>query len=92
MERTYTIPLRKAKQVPRKKRAPRAIKFIKSFLARHMKTSEDMIYVEPEINKKMWERGIEKPPSKIRVKSFIFSKSSLLARLPMTMIFMVLFY
>ena len=69
MERTYTIPLRYAKRVPRKKRAPRAIKFIKSFLARHMKTSEDMIYVENAINEKIWERGIEKPPSKIRIKA-----------------------
>lgn len=65
-ERIYTIPLRKVKEIPRGKRAPRAIKEVRSFLQRHTKT--DNIYIDRAVNESMWKRGIEKPPSRIRVR------------------------
>ncbi|MDI9624155.1 MAG: 50S ribosomal protein L31e [Methanothermobacter sp.] len=67
MERTYIIPLRKVKSVPRTKRAPRAIRFIREFLKKHMK-SEDII-LDSSINEKVWERGIQKIPPKIKIKA-----------------------
>ncbi|MBC7100898.1 50S ribosomal protein L31e [Methanothermobacter tenebrarum] len=67
MERTYIIPLRKVKSVPRTKRAPRAIRFIREFLKKHMK-SEDII-LDSSINEKVWERGIQKIPTKIKIKA-----------------------
>ena len=66
-ERIYTIPLRQAKSVPRTKRAKRAIKEIKEFLARHMKVEE--VKIDASINELVWERGIKKIPSKVRVKA-----------------------
>lgn len=67
MERTYIIPLRRVKNVPRTKRAPRAIRFIREFLKKHMK-SEDII-LDSSINEKVWERGIQKIPPKIKIKA-----------------------
>ncbi len=67
MERTYTIPLKKAKNVPRTMRAPRAIRLIREFLKKHMKT--DTIKLDSSINEKIWERGIQKIPSRIKVKA-----------------------
>jgi large subunit ribosomal protein L31e len=72
MERIYTIPLRDVKQLPRTKRAPRAIAVVKKFVARHMKTTEEDVWIDTHVNELLWARGIEKPPSKIRVKAVKF--------------------
>ncbi len=65
-ERVYTIPLRAVKKAPRWKRSNRAIAEIQKFLRRH--TKYEYIVLGNSINEKVWERGSEKPPSKIRVK------------------------
>jgi large subunit ribosomal protein L31e len=79
-ERIYTIPLGKAWVRPPKKRAPRAMQMIKAFVTKHMKL-EMRVAVEEEkgelpklvinndVNEKVWGRGIEKPPRKIRVRA-----------------------
>lgn len=64
--RIYTIPLRNVKKAPRWKRSNRAIAEIREYLMRHTK-SEDVI-LDAAINEKVWERGSQKPPSRIRVK------------------------
>jgi len=66
-ERIYTIPLSRAWISPRKKRAPRAVNLVKSFIQRHMKP--EALVVSNEVNEKIWGRGIEKPPRKIRVRA-----------------------
>jgi len=66
-ERIYTIPLRRAWISPRKKRTPRAVRIVKSFIQRHMKP--EAIVVSNEVNERLWNRGIEKPPRKIRVRA-----------------------
>ena len=66
-ERIYTIPLSKAWISPRKKRAPRAIRILRSFIMRHMKP--DSISISGEVNQQIWRRGIEKPPRKIRIRA-----------------------
>jgi large subunit ribosomal protein L31e len=78
-ERIYTIPLGRAWISPRKKRAPKAIRLIKSFIQRHMKVKTEVEEIEEEeaerlvisneVNEKIWKRGIEKPPRKIRVRA-----------------------
>ncbi|MCD7781588.1 MAG: 50S ribosomal protein L31e [Methanosphaera sp.] len=67
MERIYTIPLRDVKRVPRTKRSPRAMRYIREFITKHMK-AEDVI-IDTSVNEKIWERGLEKIPSKIKVKA-----------------------
>jgi len=76
-ERIYTIPLRRAWISPRKKRAPRAVRIVRSFIERHMKIEPGVkgeeeetsrLVISNEVNEKLWGRGIEKPPRKIRVR------------------------
>jgi len=67
MERVYVIPLRKVKNVPRTIRSPRAVRYVKEFIGKHMKT-EDVI-IDASVNEKIWERGIQKIPPKIKVKA-----------------------
>ncbi len=66
-EHIYIIPLRDARRAPRWKRSNAAIKDIRKYLARHMK-SED-VKIDKSINEKVWDRGSTKPPSKIRVRA-----------------------
>ncbi|MDR3222488.1 MAG: 50S ribosomal protein L31e [Methanobrevibacter sp.] len=67
MERVYTIPLRKVKNVQRTIRAPRAIREVQNFLKKHMKTEE--VKIDSSVNEKIWARGIKKIPSKIKIKA-----------------------
>jgi large subunit ribosomal protein L31e len=75
-ERFYTIPLRNAWISTRKKRAPRAGRIVKSFVLKHMKVrteaeeeeEPEKLVIDNEVNEKLWSRGIEKPPRKIRVR------------------------
>jgi large subunit ribosomal protein L31e len=81
-ERTYTVPLGKAWIMPPRKRTPRAIRMLRTFVVKHMKleavkegeaTEEEEepknLVISNEVNEKMWERGVEKPPRKIRIKA-----------------------
>ncbi|MBU2104242.1 MAG: 50S ribosomal protein L31e [Nanoarchaeota archaeon] len=72
IEREYVIPLRAEwRKVPRYKRAAKAIKAIKEFLARHMKIYDrdlNKIKIDGYLNEFVWFRGIKKPPAKIKVK------------------------
>ncbi len=66
LERIYIIPLGRALNTPRYRRAKRSINIIKEFATRHMKSQ--IIKISQEVNEKIWERGIKKPPRKITVK------------------------
>jgi large subunit ribosomal protein L31e len=67
MERVYIIPLRDVKRVPRTIRSPKAVRLVREFLKKHMK-SED-IKIDNSVNEKIWERGIQKVQPKIKVKA-----------------------
>jgi len=66
-ERIYTIPLSRAWISPRKKRSPRAVRLVKSFIQRHMKP--EVLVVDNEVNERIWSKGIQKPPRNIRVRA-----------------------
>ena len=76
-ERIYTVPLGRAWVTPRRKRAPRAVRLVRGFIERHMKVGagpegEDeagRLVISNEVNEKIWRRGIEKPPRRIRVRA-----------------------
>lgn len=76
-ERIIVVPLRKVLIAPRTKRAPRAIKLIRSHVARHMKINEDDVWLDTPINESIWKRGIENPPNKIKVKATKFKDQDL---------------
>lgn len=67
-ERIYTVPLGDAFVKPRNKRTPRAIKLLREFAARHMKTDAENVLISNMVNAFVWMRGIQKPPRKIKVK------------------------
>jgi large subunit ribosomal protein L31e len=79
-ERIYTIPLAKAWVRPSNKRAPRTMHMIRAFITKHMKLAmrveeeeekEELpkLVISKEVNEKVWDRGIQKPPRKIRVRA-----------------------
>lgn len=80
-ERIYTVPLGKAWIMPPNKRTPRAVRMLRIFIVKHMKleakkegeTEEEeepsKLVINNEVNERMWARGIEKPPRKIRVRA-----------------------
>jgi len=78
-EQIYVIPLRDVKRAPRWRRANTAIKDIRSFLVRHMKT--ETVKLDASINEKVWERGSEKPPRRIRVRAMKFDDGEVQAEL-----------
>ncbi len=67
MERVYTIPLRREViKVAKYKRSPKAIRVIKEFVKRHLKS--DDITIMPDVNKFVWANGIKNPPGRVKVK------------------------
>jgi large subunit ribosomal protein L31e len=91
LERVFTIPLTVTKVVPKTKRAPRAIKEIKEYVRKHMmeKTSEEdeekdkkEVWLDYKLNELIWSRGIEHPPSRVRVKAIRFEDGLIEVSLP----------
>jgi len=89
LERVFTIPLTVTKQVPRTKRAPRAIKEIKDYVRQHMTDKgadeEELkkdVWIDYRLNELIWSRGIESPPSKVRVKAIRFEDGLIEVSLP----------
>ena len=72
IERVITVPLKATKMAPRSRRAKRAVKEVREFIARHMKAEEDKVWIDTKLNEKLWERGIQNPPSRISVKATKF--------------------
>ena len=79
-ERIYTVPLARALVRPPKKRAPRAMQMIRAFITKHMKLEMRVeaeeekgelpkLVISNDVNEKVWGKGIEKPPRKIRVRA-----------------------
>lgn len=79
-ERIYTVPLGKAWIMPPRKRTPRAMRMIRAFVIKHMKIGAKKegeeeqeeparLIISNEVNEKVWGRGVEKPPRKIRIKA-----------------------
>jgi len=78
-ERLYTIPLGEAWIAPAQKRVPKAMRIIRDFVNRHMKLMVEGELVEEEepkkliisneVNERIWRRGIQKPPRKVRVRA-----------------------
>ncbi|HVL47403.1 MAG TPA: 50S ribosomal protein L31e [Candidatus Thermoplasmatota archaeon] len=82
LERIYNIPLRRAKLAPRTMRAKRAVTEVKNFLAQHMKTDEEKVWIDNPVNEAIWARGIQKPPTMIRVKAIRFEDGVVEVSLP----------
>ena len=66
IKRTYNIPLRSwFSKKPKYTRAKVAIRAVKDFLKKHMKSEN--INLGPKLNEKIWKNGIKNPPHHIKV-------------------------
>ena len=79
-ERIYTVPLGKCWIMPPNKRAPKAMRIIRGFVVKHMKLEQrkaegeeeeepKTLVISNDVNERVWGRGIEKPPRKIRIRA-----------------------
>ena len=80
-EQIYTIPLREVRKVPSWKRAGRAVREVRDFLVKHMKTEAEQVKLDKTINERLWEKGCEKPPLSIRVRAVKFADGEVQAEL-----------
>lgn len=65
-ERIYIVPLAIARRGPRNKRAKKAIRYLREYITRHFKP--ESLVISQEVNEKIWERSIQKPPRKLKVR------------------------
>jgi len=65
-EKFYDLNLRRIWTAPREKRTPRAVRYVRQYAANRMKT--DNVSLSEETNSLLWNRGISKPPRKIRIR------------------------
>jgi large subunit ribosomal protein L31e len=82
VEKVYTIPLRVVKRLPRTHRAERAIVEVRKYIARHMKAKSEDVWLDNPLNEAIWARGMQKPPSRIRVKAVKFDDGVVEVSLP----------
>jgi len=66
-ERIYIVPLAKARRGPRNKRAKKAVRYLREYMMRHFKP--ESLVITQEVNEKIWERSIQKPPRKLKVRA-----------------------
>ncbi len=78
MERIYVVPLGDVRKVPSRKRSANAVRFVKAFLAKHMKGD---VKLDAALNEKLWEKSMRSIPSKIKVKATKQKDGSILATL-----------
>ena len=68
LEREYNVPLRRETlKAPNYKRTNRAVSALRSFVKRHMKSTD--VRISKDLNDKMWKDGIKNPPSKVSIKA-----------------------
>lgn len=66
LERTYNVPLRKEfLKVPPYKRAKKAVKALREFVVKHMKS--DNVNIGADVNYLIWKKGIKSPPHHVKV-------------------------
>ena len=80
LERIYTIPLRKVKAGSRNGRTDRAVREVRHFLTRHMKS--DDIWIDDAVNRAIWSQGKYKVPSRLRVRAVKFDDGVVEVSLP----------
>ncbi|MEM2943750.1 MAG: 50S ribosomal protein L31e [Methanomassiliicoccales archaeon] len=81
-ELILNIPLRLTKRVPRTQRAERAVKEIRQYVVRHLKATEENIWIDNRLNEVIWSRGIKKPPYRLKVKAVKFEDGLVELSLP----------
>ncbi|MCK5140838.1 MAG: 60S ribosomal protein L31 [Candidatus Heimdallarchaeota archaeon] len=70
IESIFTIPFfPKLNKTAPYKRTPKAVRMLKAFIIKH--TKADFVVITNELNEFLWERGIRKPPRKVKVRAIV---------------------
>ncbi|MHA1551854.1 MAG: 50S ribosomal protein L31e [Candidatus Heimdallarchaeaceae archaeon] len=70
IESIFTIPFfPKLNKTAPYKRTPKAVRMLKAFIIKH--TKADFVVITNELNEFLWERGIKKPPRKVKVRAIV---------------------
>lgn len=70
IESIFTIPFYpKLNKTAPYKRTPKAVRMLKAFIIKH--TKADFVVITNELNEFLWERGIRKPPRKVKVRAIV---------------------
>ncbi|RLF28703.1 MAG: hypothetical protein DRN05_03410 [Thermoplasmata archaeon] len=80
-ERIYVVPLRRS-LYKSSKAAPRAMRYLRSFLTKHMKVKDEDVWIDDSLNRLIWSRGKYKIPGKIRIRAVKFEDGIVEATLP----------
>ena len=73
VEREYVIPLRPSQHQPsRRRRAGHALETVRRLIGSHMKGKPEDVWIDPRLNERIWERGIQHVPRQVRVKAIRF--------------------
>ena len=68
LERIYVVPLRREwLKVPKYKRAAKAVRGLRAFLSKHMKSTE--VKIGKYLNEAIWSRGMRNPIHKVKVEA-----------------------
>lgn len=81
IEREFVVPLAKAYEKSRTKRASKAINILRAFMKKHFRVSEKKVLVSNAVNELIWKKGIQHVPRKIKVKA-VFDEENLRVLLP----------
>ncbi|MHA2364923.1 MAG: 50S ribosomal protein L31e [Candidatus Hodarchaeales archaeon] len=68
-QRTITVNFSKpiyGRRIPRTRRSPRAMRYLREFIARHLDVEN--VIIDPQVSHFIWERGIAHPPRRVTVK------------------------
>ena len=80
IERVYNVPLRKEwLKVPLYQRAEKAVRALRQFTIRHMK-SED-VCIGPHANMELWKHGMRNPPHHIKINAVKDDKGQVIIEL-----------
>jgi len=67
-ENIVVIPLRRTREISRRRRSNMAITLIRLEIARKFRIPLKNVWVDPKLNETIWKRGIENPPRRVKVK------------------------
>lgn len=80
LERVYVIPLRRETlKVPPFKKANKAVKTVRKFISRHMKS--DNLVIGKYLNLKIWDHGAKNPPHHVKVNAVKDDKGKVLVEI-----------
>ena len=78
LERVYVVPLKRAWNSAYHKRTRKAVRMLKEFASRHMKS--EVVLVDKDLNNYIWRRGNANPPRKIKVKMIKYDTGEVLIK------------